>query len=50
MSEQLNWYIVPSDDSVTTVLPGSTDAYDLFNETILQRVAYGSREYGICLV
>src|SRR5215208_4164426 len=50
MSEQLNWYIIPSDNSVTTVLPGDTHGYDLFNETMLQRVVYGSREYGINLV
>jgi hypothetical protein len=49
MSDQLNWFIVPSDNSVTKVLPGETTAIIFFDETVLQRVVYRSGEYGINL-
>lgn len=50
MSDQLNWYIIPSDNSLTTIVPNEAHAYDLFNETVLQRLIYGSQQYGINLV
>lgn len=49
MSDELNWYLLPSSNSLTTVKPGR-ERYDLFNEYVLQRLVYGSREYGINLV
>lgn len=50
MTDQLNWYILPNNSSVTNVLPGPTHTYDLLNEYVLQRLVYGAREYGINLV
>ncbi|WP_157519375.1 hypothetical protein [Herbidospora mongoliensis] len=50
MSDQVNWFVIPSDNSVTSILSNNEPSYDLFNETVFQRLVYGEREYGINLV
>jgi hypothetical protein len=50
MSEQLNWYILPNDSALTQVSSTASARYDLLNESILRKLEYGSREYGINLV
>ena len=51
MSDELNWRIIPSDNSMTAVIPStSLHGYDLFNEFVFQRLIYREREYGINLV
>lgn len=49
MSDQLNWFIVPSDDSTTTLDPTASAEYDLVNEYAIKRLIYQEREYGINL-
>src|ERR687894_790639 len=50
MSEQLNWFILPSDTASTNVFPSRAARYNLVNEFVVQQIVNGDREYGIGLV
>ncbi len=49
VSDRLNWFIVPGDDSILTLDPSTTAEYDLVNEYAVSYLIYEEREYGINL-